>query len=323
MRHNILKKAIFIIPYFGEFPIWFQLFLNSCRENKDYDWLILTDNTKDYDYPKNVIIKKMTFAQVKGLVQKSFDFKVRLDKPYKFCDLKPMYGFIFKDLVKEYPFWGHCDLDLIFGKIDDFISQADFETFDKIGNLGHFTLYKNIKFINEAFMLPLNGKLRYKEILQSSKNFSFDEENEKSINSIFYEHHLPMKENLKLAGLYTKTSNFKLVNPDDNWKYHVEKKSKNFFVWNKGILMRYTKNTSNESVSKEEYLYIHFQSRKMKMTNKNFEIYKIIPNSFDDLEVNKITYNDFPKYKHFNLHYFRLRSANLVDKIRKRIEKND
>ena len=48
------KKICFIIPYFGNFKNYFQLFLNSCRLNSDINWLIITDNKDEYDYPKNV-----------------------------------------------------------------------------------------------------------------------------------------------------------------------------------------------------------------------------------------------------------------------------
>ena len=48
------KNCIFIIPYFGKFNNYFQLFLNSCSTNENYNWLILTDDDGKYDYPKNV-----------------------------------------------------------------------------------------------------------------------------------------------------------------------------------------------------------------------------------------------------------------------------
>ena len=53
----------------------------------------------------------------------------------------------------------------------------------------------------------------------------------------------------------------------------------------------------------------------------NSRRYKIIPNSFDDLEKYPITISNFNeiKRKHFNLHYFRLRTYNLIDKIKKYI----
>ncbi|WP_368731163.1 DUF6625 family protein [Lacticaseibacillus paracasei] len=37
-----MKKCCFVIPYFGNFPNYFQLFLNSCKKNPHYDWLFFT-----------------------------------------------------------------------------------------------------------------------------------------------------------------------------------------------------------------------------------------------------------------------------------------
>lgn len=64
------------------------------------------------------------------------------------------------------------------------------------------------------------------------------------------------------------------------------------------------------------------QSRPMKVRiAPQTSIYKIIPNSFDSLEVYPITNDNFSKIKikHFNLHYFRLRSRNLWIKTKKRL----
>ncbi|WP_217268678.1 DUF6625 family protein, partial [Lactobacillus helveticus] len=104
--------------------------------------------------------------------------------------------------------------------------------------LGHFTLYKNIKRVNEAFMLPLQGKERYKEILTTNNNFSFDEEYNDSINNILVEHNFNIFRDVHEAGLYTKTSNFRLNHVRPDWGYDVERKTKNLFVWNKGKLTR-------------------------------------------------------------------------------------
>ncbi|WP_333562533.1 DUF6625 family protein, partial [Lactobacillus amylovorus] len=45
-----MKKGAFIIPYFGHFNNYFQLFLNSCKYNSNYDWIIFTDDRTKYDY---------------------------------------------------------------------------------------------------------------------------------------------------------------------------------------------------------------------------------------------------------------------------------
>ncbi len=314
-----MKKAVFIIPYFGEFPEWFQLFLNSCGQNPNYDWLILTDNQTKYDYPMNVRVVFTTFSELSCKIQQKFEFNIRLEKPYKLCDLKPMYGYLFQDQIKEYPFWGHCDIDTIFGKLDHFVSTSDYKKYDKIGVLGHLTLYRNTNNVNALFMKPLDGKLRYKEVLQTSENCSFDEEYNNSINTIFEAYKRPIKYDLKIANTYTKTSNFRLTTLDKNWNYHIEPTTQNLFVWDEGILNRYTKNKIKKQVTLDEYMYIHFQSRKMNVKIHNYKKYKIIPNVFEDLETQVVSYSNFPKSKHFNLHYLRLRSYNLYDKTKKKI----
>lgn len=315
-----MKKGAFIIPYFGKFNNYFQLFLNSCKYNSDYDWIIFTDDRTRYDYPPNVKVHYTTFESIKKFIQAKFDFKIALNYPYKFCDLKPMYGYIFSDYLKKYPFWGHCDVDLIFGNINEFITDNILNKYDRIGILGHFTLYKNSPKVNEAFKLRLSGKERYKEVLSTGHNFSFDEEYNQSINNILVHYGFKIYKQVHEAGLYTKTSNFRLNHVRPDWNYDVEPKTKNIFVWNEGFLTRYILN--NNFVNKEDYLYIHFQSRPMKLNTKNYGCFKIIPNSFDDLETKNITPSNFPKWKHFNLHYFRLRTHNLIHKVENKLQKS-
>ena len=45
-----------------------------------------------------------------------------VNSPYKLCDYKPVYGLIFDEDLQDYDFWGHCDVDLIFGDIRKFIN---------------------------------------------------------------------------------------------------------------------------------------------------------------------------------------------------------
>lgn len=312
-----MKKAIFIIPYFGEFKNYFPLFLESCGYNSDFSWLIITDNRKKYKYPKNVRVIYKSFESIKKLIQSKFNFNVNIDKPYKLCDYKPAYGYIFSEYIREYKMWGYCDTDLIFGKLNDFISDSDIEQFDKIGALGHCTLIKNSEKYNKAFMLPLNGETIFKKAYKDRENHSFDEEFNQSINNIFEEYHYSIKYDLPLANIYTKSSNFRLTYLNqDKHSYDVEFLKKAFFAFDKGQLYRFSK--INDSLKKDTYAYIHLQSRKMKVSSKlNYEFYKIIPNSFDNLEVSKITIENFEdiRIKHFNIHYFKLRTHNLLLKM--------
>ena len=120
----ITKRAALIIPYFGgEFPNYFQLFLNSCEKNQDFTWMIFTDNRTKYRYPNNVKKISMSFGEMVSRVRSKFDFEICLDRPYKLCDYKCAYGYIFGDYLKEYDFWGHSDCDLIYGRLSDFITD--------------------------------------------------------------------------------------------------------------------------------------------------------------------------------------------------------
>lgn len=309
------RKVVFIIPYFGEFKSYFQLFLNSCAKNPDFTWLIITDNKKKYKIPENVIMKKMTFENLRRLIDVKLRTKVAIKDPYKLCDLRPMYGVIFQHWISDFDWWGYCDTDLIFGKISHFITDKLLDQYDKIGVLGHFTLMKNAYNVNNAYSLPLNGKLIYKSVLYNFNNVSFDEEHNNSINNIMEENGFKILNQNVEANPYTKSSVFRLNHLKRDWSYSIEKPSKSVFIWNNGELVRYI--VINNRMYTKEYLYIHFQSRKMKNLVTNFNRYKIIPNQFENVEVKHISLDDFPKYKTFNLHYFKLRFHNLLDKTKK------
>ena len=131
-----MNKVVFIVPYFGKFPNYFQLVLNSMEFNKEFKWLIFTDNNENYNFPENVKIIKITFEEIKKQIQKNFDFKISLEKPYKFCDFKPTFGYIFQEYLKEYTHWGHCDIDVIFGDLSKFITKDILKKYEKIFMFG-------------------------------------------------------------------------------------------------------------------------------------------------------------------------------------------
>lgn len=324
---SIKNKIVFIIPYFGTFHNYFPLFLKSCEKNKKYcDWLIFTDDETHYQFPDNVTMKHLCWEEMKQYIQNKFYFQISLEKPYKLCDFKTAYGYLFEEFIVDYEYWGCCDIDLIWGNFESFWQENLFSNYKKIFNLGHCTIYKNEFENNRVFFKTINGRKRCQEVFTCRRNCSFDEEYKDSINNIYQFYHIPIYEDSFAANLYTKTSNFRLVHMNSTHdRYFVEARKKNFFVWNDGILKRYVwdKNTFKQ----EEYLYIHFQSRKMKVHLKdmNCQVFKIIPNAFDDLEIddNEINFQNVRKvkWKYFNMHYFTLRTSNLIQKIKKRLSK--
>lgn len=171
-----MKKCVLILPYFGKFNNYFQLFLNSCAYNKNYHWLIITDSLQSFMYPVNCTVVRMSFNECKEHIQDKFDFEIRLEKPYKLCDYKPAYGYIFEEYIYDYDYWGHCDNDIIFGDMSKFLNHLLEQDFDKLFAAGHLTLYKNTPENNRCFMNNLNGEKSYKTVYQSDEIFAFDED---------------------------------------------------------------------------------------------------------------------------------------------------
>ena len=278
-----MKKACFVIPYFGKLPECLSLFFKSCRYNIGFDWLIFTDDTESYDYPNNVRKVYISFDLLREHIQKKFDFKISLSFPYKLCDYKPAYGYLFEEYLREYEFWGYCDLDMIFGDISQFITEDIFSQYDKIGHLGHFTLYRNTVEIRNLFMKKIRGHEVYKEVYTTDRICLFDEWNYAgkydiiSINDIF-------RENKKKVFFETTWTD---VYPNDSYMhlYFFDVLKMNgtldynnyMFYWEKGRIVGKWKKKGKEY--RREFMYLHLQKRKMKVEAEcvNSMKYYILP----------------------------------------------
>jgi hypothetical protein len=121
---NSKNRIVILICYFGKFPWYFHYFLHSCKFNSCIDFIIITDNNEIIkDLPSNIKIKSTTFEKFKQEVEEKFGFSVYIDYPYKLCDFKPTYGYLFTEFIESYDFWGHGDIDIIFGNIRNFMTD--------------------------------------------------------------------------------------------------------------------------------------------------------------------------------------------------------
>ena len=91
---KLKNRVCLIIPYFGELPQYSKLFFKSVSANLNLDILLITDS--DIKIPlKNVKVIRYTFEQLTKKIQEKFSFQIALTKPYKLCDFRPAYGYIF------------------------------------------------------------------------------------------------------------------------------------------------------------------------------------------------------------------------------------
>lgn len=286
-----MKRILFICPYFGVLPKQhMELWLQSCEMNPNIDWLILTDDRTKYNYPGNVKVEYYSFLEMKEYIQRKFEFKISLEAPYKLCDFKPTYGYIFSEYLVGYDYWGHCDMsDCIFGDLRKFLDEFILSLNDKIGFLGHMTLYRNTDEVNKRFMLITKSGIQLRDILGVSENKAFDELTSYSINTIYNEYNF---QSTRFDEMYVDISpiRFAFQASSYNEKYlHVyKKKVPMIFEWSSGCLFEYK--IVDEIVVKREIGYVHFQKRKM---IKDFDgiknRYFIVPNKFlSEFDVNDL-----------------------------------
>ena len=229
-----MKKIVFICPYFGHIPRdQMNVWLKTCEYNPEINWIVLSDDKGKFCLPKNVKIVYMTFDEIRDEIQKHFDFNISLESAYKLCDFKPTYGYIFQDLIREYEYWGYCDLsDSIFGNFQNVLSEILNEDNEKIGFLGHMTLYKNTKEINERIFLNSGTNFKLSNILGTKKSMAFDETTEYSINAIYMNNNFKIKRIDSLyADISTKYYNFKTAIWNDELKWSHIGQEKYIFEW--------------------------------------------------------------------------------------------
>lgn len=294
-----MYRIAYIIPYFGKLPKGFEAWLMTCRTNKTIDWLLFTDDKSKYDYPENVKVYYTTFEKMRNRFQSNFDFEIYLDRPWKICEYRPAFGEIFKEELKEYDFWGHCDMDMIWGDVRKFLTDDILKKYEKIGFQGHSTLYKNQDEVNSRYKTIVPNKTNYKEAFTHEKGYCFDEV---GICDIYDYLKIPYFRETNFAHLDMFETSFFLghLPQSDDYKNKYQ-----IFVWQNGKLQR--KYLKDKKIYTEEFMYLHFFCRPMKYKADSYEegsSLVIYPDVLKNKN-NTIDYKYIKKYGHCSaLHFY-------------------
>lgn len=269
-----MKSIIVVLPYFGKFPNYFNLFLKSCAANPTVNWLIVTDQElKDLNIPNNVIISKSSFHDLKEKCKERY--KKDPIAPYSLCKYRVVYHELFSEYVKKYDFWGFCDCDLIFGNLRNLITEDILSIYDKISWRGHLTLFRNCEEVNNAYKQEISGFKTFKGCINDSEGINlFDEV---GINKIFDKLGLKIYMDLPFADLLIRSNNFicqhDIFNPTTNVNQ--------IFRWTEDGLYRIY--ICNNQVFSQPIAYVHFLKRPMKYEDYSIEknnSFLIVPNKF-------------------------------------------
>ena len=173
-------KIAVIIPYFGKWPVWSDLFFYSCMQNSDIDYFFYTDceipEFVKKENAKNVHFSITSFREYCEKVSQRLNIYFHPQNAYKLCGLKPFYGYIHYEDIKNYDFWGFGDLDLVYGRIRHFYTDEILEKYDLFSThsdrvSGHLFLMRNNDYYRTiCFQLP-----KWKEKLCSNKMIGLDE----------------------------------------------------------------------------------------------------------------------------------------------------
>lgn len=248
-------RIAFVVPWFGRLPAYFDLWLNSCAKNSSIDFIFISDQKVDInkDY-KNIKYIMMSWVEIQKKIKGNFDFDIKLKYPYKLCDYKPAYGLIFDEYLKNYDFWGYCDIDLIWGDMSKYLTDDVLERYDKLYDCGHCMIYRNNDTMRELFKRKCTTAFwkGYKEVFQTNYICHFDEGG--GANPLAQEYNIKFYDKQDYADIAPEYYEFKICN-------HSEINKQCIFLYDNGKLI--CNYMHDGSVHKKEFFYVHFQKRVM------------------------------------------------------------
>jgi len=252
------KSIIMVMPYFGQWPEWIDLFMISCRWNASINWLFITDCGVPACAPDNVRFLHMSFADYRKLASDRLGIRFPDTSPYKLCDYKPAYGFIHEDIVAGYDYFGFGDVDVIYGNIRRFYTP-EVLTHNLISThdhrlSGHFCLIRNSDRMRNAFRRVKNWQM----YLETPDHRGFDEHKFRRIVLRHNKHPLFLRRISSWFDPYQRATYFKeqystILAPvpwhDGSFDHPQE------WLWQKGRL-------TNRRDGAREFLYLHFMNWK-------------------------------------------------------------
>ena len=251
-----MSKVCFIICWFGKLPSYTPVWLKSCSYNPEYDFLLITDSENNFEYPANV--KRISFNKERFIarVKERLTDKPSLEAPYRLCDYRPMYGVIFKEELQDYDYWGYCDVDMVFGKITDFLPLEEIYLYEAVFNAGHFTVIKNVSKMNSLYKCD-GAIFNYKIVMKRDAIFAFDEttgfQRIARFNKVNCKFGIPYIES---ESKYSQLrSRMESSNPDHQAYY-----------WENGNLYRVK--SEDDKISYQQIAYIHLQKRKLEILDE-------------------------------------------------------
>ena len=163
-------KKVFLITEFGKPFDWTPKYIENVGKLAKYGWYwkIFTPN-KYENLPPNVEIVDMTIEQYGDLVMEKLNVRPNMFLTPKgipsvhITDFYIFSGIVFQDYIKGFDFWGITNMDVLYGRLDHFVSDTmlqDCDVFtDDVETInGVFCLFRNNELCNNLWRLISNWK---------------------------------------------------------------------------------------------------------------------------------------------------------------------
>lgn len=171
-----MKQVALIIPYFGKWPEWMDLYLFSCSKQHDIDFIFYTDCVIPERIYKNTIFYQISFEDYCSFVSKRLSIPFHPKAAYKLCDLKVFYGIVHENDLQGYEWWGFGDIDLVYGDLSLLVNEDNLHKYDLLTThvdriAGHFTLIRK-----DSIYTTLCKEIPdWKKLLCDAENHGIDE----------------------------------------------------------------------------------------------------------------------------------------------------
>ncbi|WP_404790608.1 DUF6625 family protein [Altericista sp. CCNU0014] len=253
-----MSRIALVIVYVGPLPDYFRYFSESVARNRDIDLdvYLFTDRVSQPDLSGNLKQIPLTLEQFNKLASEKLEIPVSVNWGYKLSEFKPAFGVIFEEYLKDYDFWGYCDLDIIFGKISHFITEEILTNYDIINAsemqlVGHFILFRNNSTVTNLFRQTEDY---IKIFTDNDRYYNFDESCMRFYRRPFSFEEL--QETSQLASLYDIVMNLKE-------KYDLKIYMNVMCREEPPFDIIYRDGTFFDSITQKEFLYFHFVKAKL------------------------------------------------------------
>lgn len=137
-----MRKTLLIVPFFGELPPWFDRWRESIGRLEPYGYDVLLDRDEDGFRERADKILAVDAPPLAG-TGKAWDFR-------------PALGVLYDEELAGYDFWGHTDLDVVYGRVWEWITDEFLDSVDLHSNhhdyvCGFWSTYRNKPPVNELF----------------------------------------------------------------------------------------------------------------------------------------------------------------------------